>query len=348
MTLKQKIFLPLTLVVLLVVSGCDSSSEVSTVRSLPGASVQVEPLVPSEVPFEVEVAGTLQAVEQALISARVSGQVVAVPVRAGSVVKKGDLLVKISAAEISAQVLRVEAQLSQARRNLARETKLQKANASTREAVKSLKEMVQIAEAAYREAKAMLDYTVVRAPFSGVVTQKMVEVGDLAAPGGPLLKLENGAALEVVVAIPEALVSTLTLGAKLLVNIPAANLQLMTAISEIAPTVDPQSRTTRIKLKLPENVALRSGQFARVSLADKGTATLLIAKTALQQQGQLEQVFVAEQGVARLRLVRSGASYGDRVEILSGLRAGDQVIVAANTRLHDGQPLKDIKTGLSQ
>lgn len=348
MTLKQKAYLPLVLIALFVVGGCSDHSDSRTVKTLPTARVQVETLSLSAVPFQVEVAGTLQAIEQALISARVSGQVVEMPVHVGSKVKKGDLLVRVRAAEISARVRQAETQLSQARRNLERETKLQQVNASTREKVKTLAELVQISEAAYREAKAMHDYTRVRAPFAATVTHKLVEVGDLASPGSALLKLENSEALEVLVQIPEALAQGLKLDSLLLVNVPAVGLSTEAQISEISPTVDPVSRSTQVKLTLSDNPLLRSGQFARVSLADEGAQTLLIPQAALHQNGQMEQVFVADQGVAHMRLVRSGSGYADRVEILSGLRAGDQIVIATEGLLLDGQPLEVVEAGLAQ
>ncbi len=348
MLLKQKMFTLWSFLLFLGVAGCNEPAGKAVISTLPQARVQVETLSLSAVPFQVEVAGTLQAIEQALISARVSGQVVEMPVHVGSKVKKGDLLVRVRAAEISARVRQAETQLSQARRNFERETKLQQVNASTREKVKSLAELVQISEAAYREAKAMHDYTRVRAPFAATVTHKLVEVGDLASPGSALLKLENSGALEVVVQIPEALSQGLKLDSFLLVNVPAVGLSTEAQISEISPTVDPVSRSTQVKLTLADNPLLRSGQFARVSLAEKGAQTLLIPKAALHQNGQMEQVFVADQGFVRMRLVRSGSSYADRIEILSGLRSGDQVVVASEGLLLDGQPLEVVEAGLTQ
>lgn len=348
MTLKQKITVLLILIALFTVGGCSDPSDLVTAETLPTARVQVETISLSAVPFQIEVAGTLQAIEQALISARVSGQVVEMPVHVGSKVKKGDLLVRVRAAEISARVHQAETQLSQARRNFERETKLQQVNASTREKVKTLKELVQISEAAYREAKAMHDYTRIRAPFAATVTHKLVEVGDLASPGSALLKLENSGALEVLVQIPEALAQGLKLDSFLLVNVPAVGLSTEAQISEISPTVDPVSRSTQVKLTLSDNPLLRSGQFARVSLADKSAQTLLIPKVALHQNGQMEQVYVADQGVVRMRLVRSGSGYADRIEILSGLRAGEQIVIASEGLLLDGQPLEVVEAGLTQ
>lgn len=325
--------------------ACSEPAEKTAPESLPPVQVQVESLTLTRVPFQVEIAGTLTAVEHALISSRISGQIVKLPVRVGSKVKKGDLLVRLSAAEINAKVRQAETQLAQARRNLERETRLQQAQASTAERVRTLKEQVQLSEAAYREAKAMLDYTQVRAPFAATVTRKLAEVGDLASPGGPLLQLENGAALEVLVQVPEALTQGLALDMTLPVIIPAADLELEAAIREISPTVDPATRTTQVKLTLPDNPLLRSGQFARVALADNQAKTLMVAEKAVHQNGQMEQVFVAEDGRASLRLVRTGVRHDQRVEILSGLRAGERVIVSAVGKLHDGQPLELVEAG---
>lgn len=205
--------------------------------------------------------------------------------------------------------------------------------------MKSLAETVKIAEATYTEARAMLDYALIKAPFSGTVTNKVVEVGDLALPGKALLTLESGTALELLTHIPETLVQGLALGNRLQVSIPGAGLNVAAPISEIAPTVDPDSRTTQVKLTLPNNPALRSGQFARIDLPDTNSSTLIIAKSALHYSGQMAQVFVADQAEAGLRLVRVGASYGDRIEILSGLQAGEQIVVSVEKPLRDGQPL---------
>lgn len=337
-TFKKSLILILTPLVL--VTGCSEPAERRAAETLPPAQVRTEVLSLADVPFQIEVAGTLKAVEHAQISARVSGQIVRLPVRIGSQVKSGDLLVELSAAEIGARLRQAETQLAQVRRNLERETKLLQAQASTAEKVRTLKEQVAISEAGYREVKALLDYTRIRAPFSATVTRKLAEVGDLAAPGSPLLQLENSAALEVLVQVPEALALGLLLDEALPVRVPAAGLVLQAAIREIAPTVDPATRTTQVKLTLPANPALRSGQFARVALPDRKARTLLIPVSALVLNGQMEQVFVAVAGKAQLRLVRSGARHAERVEILSGLDVGDRVIVGATEKLHDGQPLE--------
>ena len=120
--------------------------------------------------------------------------------------QQGELLIELSAGEISAQVQQAKAQLEQARRNLAREEKLLKKNAATPQTVKSLRDSARIAEAAYKEASTMLDYSRITAPFSGIITKKIANSGDLATPGKPLLYMEQENNLQVLTDIPEAMI----------------------------------------------------------------------------------------------------------------------------------------------
>lgn len=344
----QKNVLFITILTLAFIAGCNDPVEKPAVSSLPPVEVHIETLAQSVVPVQIELAGTLQAVERATVSARVAGQIVILPVQVGSKVKKGDLLVKISAAEINARLQQAETQLAQAQRNLAREDKLLQVNASTRGKVNTLEELVQTNQAVYREAQTFLGYTEIKAPFTGTVTDKLAEVGDLASTGAALLKLENDTALEVVIQVPEGHSHFITLASHLQVTVPAASLTLEAQVREISPTVDPASRTTQVKLQLPADLGLRSGQFARVALEDSHATTLMINGKALRRNGQLQQVFVAEEGVARMRLVRTGAEFEDRIEILSGLQAGDQIVVDGIEKLQDGQPLKLKTVGSAQ
>jgi RND family efflux transporter MFP subunit len=325
-------------------SGCNNQEEhkKNEVPQLATLSVVVEAVREERARSRIEVVGTLEAVERASISARIAGQIIELPVVLGSRVEKGDLLLKISAGEISAKVLQAEAQLSQARRNLARETKLQKQGASTQETVKSLKDGVNIAAAAYQEAKTMLDYTIITAPFSGTITQKIANIGDLASPGKPLLHMENGEELQVLARVPEALLLKIATGDTLPVQIPAASLLLIGEVAEVAPAADPMSRTAAVKINIPSGPDLRVGQFARIGLEGADESTLMLPQSAVLARGQMDLVFVVEQPgkIARMRIVTTGAVYDGEVEILSGLDPGELAVVSPNVALlQDGQPL---------
>lgn len=329
---------------LVVLPGCKGQEEQPHAQAtqLPTVAVTVSQVKEKVAPSRIEVVGTLEAVKKASISARIPGQIVELPVVLGSKVQKGDLLVKISAGEISAKVLQAEAQLSQARRNLAREKKLQKQGASTQETVKSLRDATHIAEAAYKEATTMLDYATIKAPFPGTVTKKIANIGDLASPGMVLLQIENSDDLQVIARVPEALLLKVVEGDSLSIEIPAADLRLTGKVAEVAPSADPLSRTAPVKINIASSPNLRVGQFARIRLEGGNETTLMLTKSAVISRGQMDLVFVVDknQQIARMRLVRTGTVSDSDIEILSGLDAGEQVVVSNNTKLQDGQPLK--------
>ena len=306
---------------------------------LPSVAVHVQRVQESTSHPQVELVATIQAVQQAAIAAKVTGTITQLPVVLGSRVKKGDLLVKISAEEISARLLQAQAHLDQAKRNLARERKLLKKNATTPETVKSMQDMFAVAQASVQEAKAMLGYTTITAPYDGVITKKLANSGDLATPGTPLLQLENDARLQAVTAIPESLINLLIEGDSLSVIIPSARITVTGSVAEIAPSIDPLSRTAPVKINIPPDAPLKTGMFARVILPVNPAATLFIPASAVVPFGQMDKVFVLEDGTAQLRLVRTGGKMGEQVEILAGLSAEDQVIVDNNRLLVSGQPV---------
>ncbi len=293
-----------------------------------------------DIPVLAEIVGTVQAAERAAIAAKVTGVITGMPVLLGSTVNKGDLLVVISAEEITARLNQAEAQLAQAQRNLNREQNLLQKNATTAETVKSMRDLYAIAQAGYREAKTMLGYTTITAPFSGVVTRKNFNTGDLATPGAILLQLENNRQLQVTTAVPESLVLRIHTGDVLTVKVPAASVIMKGTVSEIGSAADPRSRTAPVTLDLAPSPNLRSGQFARVLLPGKNGKALLVPTTAIVSSGQMDRVFVVAEERAHLRLVRTGSIHDGFTEILSGLNPGETVVTANNLLLVNGQRLQ--------
>jgi RND family efflux transporter MFP subunit len=285
-----------------------------------------------------QVVGTVEAARRAAIAAKISGVIVELPVVLGSRVKQDDLLVRIDAQEITAKVLQARAQLARARRNMAREKKLLGQHASTPETVKAMQDMLAIAEAGLREAKSMQAYTVIKAPFAGLITRKIANVGDLATPGMPLLRLENPDHLQVVTAIPESKTKDVQLNTSLEVTVPAAAVRVSGTVTELSPAVDPHSRTLPIKIDVSDT-SLKTGMFARVTLPGKPDPTIMIPKRAIVPFGQLKKVFIVEKDRAWLRLVRTGRRQGDNIEILAGLDPGERIVVSNNRLLVNGQPL---------
>ncbi|MFH1021496.1 MAG: efflux RND transporter periplasmic adaptor subunit [Pseudomonadota bacterium] len=333
------------LCVLLTAAGCEKPAHNgATTQPLPVAEVRAITVTGQPAQQQNEVAGTVEALQRATIGAKISGPIEEMPVSLGLAVKKGALLARISAGEITARLSQAETQLAQAQRNYAREKRLLEKDASTRETVTSLEEASRLAEAGLREARAMRDYTRITAPFTGIITQKMANAGDLATPGMPLLVLENSEQLQVVAAAPEGLALKIKKGDPLTVTVPAAEFSRSGTVTEISPATDTASRTALVKIRIAGGSALRPGQYARVALpGGAGGNTFLIPETALLRFGQMERIFITRNNTAQLRLVRSGEHREGLVEILAGLKGGEQVVVQGGERLVDGQPVRIVQ-----
>jgi RND family efflux transporter MFP subunit len=339
--LKQWGYMFIIIAVMAIIAGCDKDEPtlLNAPLSLPTISVAVDQVTKRIAAHQVEVVGTVQAVERAEISSKISGNIITLQVDLGSKVKKGDLLIELSAGEISARVQQAKAQLEQAKRNLAREESLLKKNAATAQTVKSLQDSTKIAEAAYKETVTMLDYSRITAPFSGIITKKLGNVGDLATPGKPLLHLEEENNLQVLTNIPEAMILRIQKDDRLSIFIPSVNLTIEGIVAEVSPVADPSSRSAPIKLHIPPDPRLRSGQFARVTLAGEQAETLTIPSSAVVPFGQMERVYVIYDNKVRLRLVQTGTQMNGHIEILSGLTEGEMVIREADQNILDGQPI---------
>ncbi|GAB6192325.1 efflux RND transporter periplasmic adaptor subunit [Desulfocastanea catecholica] len=333
------IFLIMTLTAFL--TGCDKNEPESAhvPASLPSATVSAAQVTKQKAAHQVAVVGTVQAVERAEISSKITGNIISLPVDLGSKVQQGELLVHLRAGEIAAQGQQAKAQLEQAQRNLAREENLLKKNAATPQMVKSLRDSTKIAEAAYKEALTMLDYARITAPFSGIVTKKISNIGDLATPGKPLLYLEEENNFQVITDIPEAMLLRIHKDDRLPVFIPSVDLSIEGTVAEVSPVADPSSRSAPIKLRIASDPRLRSGQFARVTLTMDEAETLMVPTPAVIPFGQMERVFVVQEQTARLRLVRTGSPGDGHIEILSGLSEGEKIITAGHENLLDGQPV---------
>ena len=324
-----------------VLPSCDKEGLYSekSVQTLPTVKVSTTRVVKSIAGNQVEVVGTIQAVERAEIAAKMTGNIISLPVDLGSKVQQGELLVELSAGEVSAQVQQAKAQLDQARRNLDREENLLKKNAATQQTVKSLRDSTRIAEAAYKETLTMLNYSRITAPFSGIITRKLANVGDLATPGKPLLYMEQENNLQVLTDIPEAMILHIQKNDRLSVYVPSVELTIEGVVAEVSPIADPSSRSAPIKLRITPDPRLRSGQFARVTLAMEKAETLTVPATAVQYIGQMESVFVVHDDKAHLRLVRTGVANDGHIEILSGLVENETIVTKGNQILLDGQPV---------
>ncbi|MGH9836447.1 MAG: efflux RND transporter periplasmic adaptor subunit [Blastocatellia bacterium] len=194
------------------------------------------------------------------------------------------------------------------------------------------------AKAEVANAQVQVSYARLASPISGVVVAKQTEVGSTATPGTPLLTIEDGSRYRLEVAVEESQLGKIRMGQRARLRIDALGADdLEGAVSEITPAADPMSRSYTVKVDLPARQSLRSGLYGAARFASGQKQAILIPQKAVTQRGQLAGVFVVDDaGIARLRLIKTGKSYGESVEALSGLSDGERIVVDGAANVNDG------------
>ena len=278
-------------------------------------------------PVRVEVVGTAASEEKINLSARLPATVEQVFVSAGDRVKKGQKLVVLDARNIRQKLAAAEAQLGQARTEYERAKKLFENQATTDQALTAAQSMFNAAQAQVEEVKVMLTYAQVESPIDGVVTERRIEAGDLAAPGLPLLAVYDPLRMRLEAPVPVRLVDRLALGQEVEVALDRPARVFKGAVAEIVSEVDAATRTQLVKVHLDgvEGDVL-PGTFGRLWVDAEPREAIFVPTSAVARIGQLAFVQVVRDGRAFRRLVKTGPARGDQIEILSGLRAGDAIL----------------------
>jgi multidrug efflux pump subunit AcrA (membrane-fusion protein) len=201
------------------------------------------------------------------------------------------------------------------------------------------------AKADVSNARVYVGYAKLTSPINGIVVSKQTDVGYLATPGAPLLTIENNSRYQLEVSVEESRLGTIHLHDQPQLQIEAlGNTALTGSVEEIVPAADPNSRSYIVKVSVT-NVAgaqLRSGLYGKARFISGQRQALAIPKTAISQRGQLTGVLVVDQsGLARLRLIKTGRAFGDSVEILSGLNAGEQIVIEGPATIQDGTRVRE-------
>ena len=288
-----------------------------------------------------KVPASVEAAQTTLISSRLLAGIVAVRVRAGDTVNRGDLLLELENSDIKAQVQQAEAQIrsttarmNEARQNLGRVEELQAGgvmSVADLEKAQAIHETLVAEQAganqALEESKTALSYTEIVAPFDGRVVDRFAEPGDTAQPGTKLLALYNPLSLRVEAQVREVLALNLETGQTLQVEIPSLQKVVEAVIEERVPAADPGSRSFLVKAGMAFDRNLLPGMYARL-LVPAGTGKqLLIPADRVVHVGQLDLVWVYQDGQSYRRFVRIGQVLQDgRIEILSGLAEGELVL----------------------
>jgi multidrug resistance efflux pump len=227
----------------------------------------------------------------------------------------------------------------EAQYNLAREQEIiAKQNVDlAEEKILQLRLKKQQAEAMLAETNAYISYTRIKAPFDGVVLEQKMDLGNLAAPGNPILKI--GTTDTVVYAfVNESLIGDIELGMKAAVEVDSLSFRCESEVLEISPDIDAATRNFRIKLRGNERFV--PGMYAKVSLETGTENMILVPQNAVVQRGQLTVVFVAENGKADMRIVKTGKILPEGIEILSGLSEGETMVVGGADSLKTGDTIE--------
>jgi membrane fusion protein (multidrug efflux system) len=298
-------------------------------------------VVVQTVPRMREVVGSVQSRHEVDAASRVMATVREVRVRAGDRIRKGETLVVLDSGDLRGALATAEGALAAANANLVRATQdekrfrfLVKRGSVTRHEFDAVEAayhgaLAQVAGAKGQvaSARAALNYAVVTSPVTGVVDERLVEPGDLAVPGRPLVRVYDSSALRVELRVPEQLIKQIRVGTSITVRVDAAGLELPAIVNEIVPVADPASRTFLVRAPLAPNSNLRPGMFARAALAAGTEKVLTVERHAVESVGQLQMVRVLKDGTVQVRQVTTGRAFGKRIEVLSGLAPGETVLL---------------------
>lgn len=320
--------------------------------------VKVEAYSPAQSTNEgFYLSGEITAKQTANISTRMMGYINKIYVKPGDKVASGQLLVSISSddilakkAQVQAMITEAEAAAKNAQRDYERFKTLRNQNSVSDKELEnvalqntSMNAKVQMARQQMNEVNAMLSYTNIRAPFSGVVTQKMVDEGSMANPGMPILTIEQNGELQVIASIPENYIQYVKVSDVAKMELKSLGITIDGKVSELSPsafrTGGQYSMKLAIDTKDKENI--RPGMYVNILIPNKTgeniTSKIMLDKSSIVYRDQLTGVYVIDdQCQANLRWIRLGKTIGNQVEVLSGLSQNDKIVSKAEGKLYNG------------
>ena len=287
--------------------------------------------------------GAIKPVHEANVASKILARVLEVNVTAGKKVNVGEVLVRLSDDEQRSRVQQAEAnresmtaELKLAQSEVARARQLIRSNSISQAEFDTALTRVQTTQAsadranrAVEEAKVYLDFATIVAPFAGIIVDKAVQPGDTVSPGQTLLSLYDPSQMQLVANVRESLAMKLQVGQQLPARMESLGYECLATVSEVVPKADVSSRSFEVKVTGPCPPGVYSGMFGRIMLPLEDEHLLLIPAETIQRVGQLTFVQVlTEVGLAR-RSVQVGRDFKGNAEILTGLKAGEKVLIPA-------------------
>jgi len=299
--------------------------------------VEVVPAQTKTISIERQRSGTLTALRQIQIFNQEEGQITTLPFYEGDKVNKGDIVAKLDDRLLRAQLARAEATVQKAQKDLLRIKGLSERGLTPQTEITRVETELAVAKADRQALLTRLDYTVMRAPVSGLISQRLSEQGNIAERYTHLMTISDQSSLITELSVSELLINKLQVGDKVTMTIDAlANREpLPGTISRIFPTLDPVTRTGTVEITLnPVPAGAKPGQLARVTLRTQQQARLLIPFSALRRSSEGDFVFTVDaQQHAQIKPVVTGLKIADAIEIIEGLSEGEQVVTRGYTNL---------------
>jgi membrane fusion protein (multidrug efflux system) len=290
--------------------------------------------------------GTLRALREVKIHTQEEGRITALPVYEGDRVEAGDVLVKLDDALIKAQLARAAATRKQAQQNLKRLQELRgKKLVSEDEYTRALTQL-EVSEADEQLLKTRLGYTTIESPLTGVVSERLSELGNVAERYQHLLTISDPSSLVTQLPVSELILPDLAVGDVSRVRIDALGDRVYEGhITRIYPTLDPLTRRGTIEVEIaPVPAGAAPGQLCRVELSTHAARRRVIPFSALRRDDKSEYVFILDgEGRAQRVEVSSGLRLAEKVEITQGLEDGQQVITRGFLGLISGKPVKRVE-----
>ncbi len=287
------------------------------------------------------------ATRQAQLATRIAGTIRSVAVDIGADVTEGQALVRLDKRDVDARIASAEASAQLARQWHQRITALAEDGAATAQELDDASARLEMADAALRDARAQLAYVVLRAPFSGVITARHADPGNLTVPGMPVLEMIGSGDLKIEADLPGELAGRVAVGDLIGVYQPESGARYSARISRAAPALERSSRRFRIEARFEsETRALQGmppGTFVRIELDEPASTTRWIPTDVVVSRGQLRGVFVVEHEELRLRWVRLGEQVGEAIELLAGPGPDRLMVRNPAPSLVDGQPVADVR-----
>jgi RND family efflux transporter MFP subunit len=324
----------------------DQKKRAAMKKEVPPVKVITLTLVPHRLKDRIDLPAEVEAAEEVIVKAEVSGQVMDIRAREGARLKKGQVLLSLDDRDYRSRLARIQANHRLAEREYQRHAKLTRSNATSRAKLDNIEAQLKALEAQLEEARLALSRTRIAAPISCVLNDIMAEKGDFVGVGEPVAQILQVDQVTVTVGVPESDVAAIFDLEEAEVVLDALDDRRVTG-KKVFLSRKPRTlaRLYDLELSVPNpDGRILPGMFARVTLVKKVyEQALTIPLYAMITQGDEQFVYVEEEGRARKRHVEPGILANWQVQVTSGLKTGDRVIVVGHRLVDEGQPLEIIR-----